>query len=141
MDKRSCSRGTQDRNGQGIRRGGALRGPAVSCPACPSFLINRRGQQVREYVVLISAVALAMIVMYGYSKRGIQAVIKQSTDQMGSQAENEPVAGSIKTRGNSTATTLTSEVTHINKTGDERRYNYDVSSTSQGVSLTHTEEY
>ena len=43
------------------------------------------GQSIAEYAVLISVVAAALLAMQIYMKRGIQAAIKCSTDQFGSQ--------------------------------------------------------
>jgi len=51
---------------------------------------NTRAQSIAEYVVLIGVVSLALIMgMQVYMKRGIQAVIKTSADEMGSQKDTE----------------------------------------------------
>jgi hypothetical protein len=101
----------------------------------------RQGQQALEYAVLIAAISMALTVMYVYGKRGIQAVIKDSADQIGSQANSQPAAGSIITSGTSTLTTVTNDITGVNQIGGEKNYNSQSVSTTQGVSQTHTESY
>jgi len=46
---------------------------------------SRLGQSIAEYTVLISVIAAALLAMQLYMKRGIQATIKYSADQFGSQ--------------------------------------------------------
>ncbi|MFH0940747.1 MAG: hypothetical protein V1840_02700 [Candidatus Omnitrophota bacterium] len=75
-----------------------------------------------------------------YGRRGLQAAIKASADQIGPQSHSEPLAGVVKTTSNATMTTVTNDMTQVNKIGEERYYNYQSVSTSQGVSETRTEE-
>ncbi len=44
-----------------------------------------RGQSLAEYGLLITVVTVALLAMQLYMKRGIQGVIKYSTDQFGNQ--------------------------------------------------------
>jgi len=47
--------------------------------------VNSPGQSITEYIVLIGLVSMAIIGMQVYMKRGIQAAIKLSADELGSQ--------------------------------------------------------
>jgi len=49
--------------------------------------IEKMGQSVAEYSILISVIAAALLAMNIYMKRGIQATIKYSADQFGSQSD------------------------------------------------------
>lgn len=113
---------------------------ALRAPALPCLWRSARGQQVIEYAVLISAIITALLFMYMYGRRGLQAAIKASADQIGEQSHSEPLAGVVNTTGNTTMTTVTSDMSQVNKIGEERFYNYQSVSTSQGVSETRTEE-
>ncbi len=44
-----------------------------------------KAQSISEYVILIGIVALALIGMQVYMRRGIQAVVKTAADQIGDQ--------------------------------------------------------
>jgi len=130
-------------NRQSNARARALRAPALFClwrgvRACLER--NRRGQQAIEYAVLISAIIAALLFMYMYARRGLQAAIKSSADQIGPQSHNEPLAGVVKTTGNATMSTVTNDLTQVNKIGEETYYDYQSVSTSQGLSETHTQE-
>lgn len=48
-------------------------------------LLFRRGQSITEYILLIGIVTAALLGMQVYMKRGIQAVIKSASDEMGEQ--------------------------------------------------------
>ncbi len=114
----------------------ALRAPALFC-----LRRSTRGQQVLEYAVLISAIITALLFMYMYGRRGLQAAIKASADQMGTQDKSEPLAGAVVTTGVSTIATVTSDTSEVNKIGEERYYNYQSISETQGVSETRTQSY
>jgi hypothetical protein len=114
----------------------ALRASALLC--CRR---SGNGQQVIEYAVLISAIITALLFMYMYGRRGLQAAIKASADQIGPQSQSEPLAGAVVTTGNSTTTTAASDMSQVNKIGEERYYNYQSISTTQGVSETRTQSY
>ena len=113
----------------------ALRASALFC-----LRRNSKGQQVIEYAVLISVIITALLFMYMYGRRGLQAAIKASADQIGPQSHSEPLAGVVNTTGNSISTTVTSDLSQVNKIGEERYYNFQSVSTSQGVSETRTQE-
>lgn len=49
------------------------------------FIKKTKGQSFAEYAILISVVTAALLAMQIYMKRGIQAVVKYSTDQWGNQ--------------------------------------------------------
>jgi len=50
------------------------------------------------------------------------------------------LAGVVKTTGNATMSTVTNDLTQVNKIGEETYYDYQSVSTSQGLSETHTQE-
>ena len=50
-------------------------------------LSNSQAQSITEFVVIMGIVALALIGMQTYMKRGIQSVIKVSTDELGNQQQ------------------------------------------------------
>jgi len=83
---------------------------------------------------------MALLFMYMYGRRGLQAAIKASADQIGQQGQSEPLAGVVETTGNSTVTTVSNDMSQINKIGEERYYNYQSVSTSQGVSETRMQK-
>ncbi len=56
------------------------------------------GQTLVEYVILISIVAAAFVAMSPYMKRGIQAVIKVTSDQLAPQ-KNSDISIDPKKRG------------------------------------------
>lgn len=47
--------------------------------------MNKRAQSMLEYTLLIGIVALALMAMQTYGRRGIQAVLKLSVDKLGAQ--------------------------------------------------------
>lgn len=64
--------------------------------SCRWSLQSRRGQQVAEYMILIAGLAMAFSVMSIYTKRGLQARVKQLVDyEIGSQRESNPLASNM----------------------------------------------
>lgn len=51
--------------------------------------MNRKGQNISEYGIVLALVMLALYSMNAYFKRGIQGVVKASADEMGRCAEAE----------------------------------------------------
>lgn len=49
----------------------------------------KKGQVILEYGIILSIILVALIAMQTYMKRGIQAVVKVSTDEFGSQDASE----------------------------------------------------
>ncbi len=60
-------------------------------------LLFRRGQSISEYMLVFGLVAIALISMQVYMKRGIQAVVKVATDELGGQQaeETDPEKGTL----------------------------------------------
>ena len=46
------------------------------------MMMNKKGQSVSEYVMVIGIVAAALLLMQTYIKRGVQMVIKASADEL-----------------------------------------------------------
>lgn len=134
---------SKNKNGQSVIQTRTLQASVMDCPACPREKNSRKrnGQQIIEYGVLIAAITTALLVMSVYTKRGLQAVIKDSADQIGSQADNEPEVSSTLTTGNSSMVTLVNETTNIQAQGDNRFYNISQITTSQGNAVTVKEMY
>ena len=143
MLKENLNTKSKNRNGQSVIQTHALQASVRDCPACPREKNSRKrnGQQVIEYGVLIAALTTALLVMYVYTKRGLQAVIKDSADQIGSQADNEPEVSSIMTTGNSMLVTWENETTHVQARGDNRFYNISEVTASQGNGIVVKEIY
>ncbi len=143
MLKRNLNRQFGDRNGQRIAETCALHGPAMSCPACPKKP-SKRGQQILEYGLLIAAVSVALTAMYMYGKRGIQAVIKGTTDSyIGSQSASEqrvtsgtPAGTNL---GHSDSITTSNGGTNISRIAGGIGTNYSTTSTTVGTSQAITE--
>lgn len=51
--------------------------------------VNSRAQSISEYVLVIGLVSAALVGMQVYMKRGIQAVVKDSADELGIQEDSE----------------------------------------------------
>lgn len=127
--------------GQSSVEQSALRMPALFCPTCPERKKFQRGQQALEYGIFVFAISLALLTMYVYTKRGLQAAIKTSADQIGPQIDSIPFAGSVETNSISQLRTLTSDTMEVNKIGQERFYEFDSVSTSSGNATTVTTAY
>jgi hypothetical protein len=84
------------------------------------------GQSIAEYGIVISLVAAALLAMQVYMKRGIQAVIKQSTDQFSTQDYRETDASKV----GQTSTTM--------DTTSESAYGYQQESVASGIRTTYT---
>jgi hypothetical protein len=63
---------------------------------------NTKAQSISEYVVFIGIVTIALLGMQVYMKRGIQAVIKTSADEVGNQQDAEEIDPNKGTKMNST---------------------------------------
>ncbi|MBI5873186.1 MAG: hypothetical protein HZB36_03480 [Candidatus Omnitrophica bacterium] len=94
-----------------------------------------------EYVVFFSALITALLVMYVYTKRGVQSVIKVSADQIGPQIDSAPLyLATIPETTTSTGETLTNETTQIDQVGGQRTLSVQSESVSTGISTTISEE-
>lgn len=111
----------------------SLHAAAAFCPACPDTKRFQRGQQAMEYAVFIFAISLALITMYVYSKRGLQAVMRYSSDQMiGPQEDFYPASGSIIVNTIAKVNTLTDSSAKIRKVNGERYYETTAVAASTG---------
>lgn len=73
--------------------------------------MKRKAQSIAEYAILIGVVASAIMAMNVYIKRGVQAGIKMSIDQMGSDTAQRDGAGEIRFTKKGIVNTLASEQT------------------------------
>lgn len=134
----------------------ALRNPIVRCPACATEsgapasplkagckgIFLKRGQQAIEYALYISAVSLSLIFMFTYAKRGIQAAIKGSADQMGKQYESEQLVDPTVTQsGGSTMVTEASDLSQTTQVGNQHTYDTDLFSNSYGTASSSSTTY
>ena len=100
----------------------------------PMGLHFERGQQVIEYALLIMTITVALTAMAYYSRRGMQAFIKGSTDQLGKQQDALPIVEpDTIVSSASSLHTLTDGVTNISSSGEERISNYESGSRSKGT--------
>ncbi|MDD5292663.1 MAG: hypothetical protein PHY46_05755 [Candidatus Omnitrophica bacterium] len=103
----------------------------------------RLGQSIAEYTVLISVIAAALLAMQLYMKRGIQATIKYSTDQFGSQDWRETDADKV-TEQQSNMLSLSEANTRIQqeaKNGETQvTTTMDENSTNSGVTTYQKED-
>ena len=52
-------------------------------------MMNKKAQSINEYAIIIAIVVVAIMSMQVYFKRGIQSIIQDSADQLGTQVEQE----------------------------------------------------
>jgi len=101
------------------------------------------GQSIAEYSILFAVVTAALLAMQVYMKRGIQAAVKHSTDQFGSQDYMETDKDKITQQD--VVMHSVSEATmgvHQEGVGDSSKatFTFDENSTNIGTSLYWTEE-
>jgi uncharacterized protein (UPF0333 family) len=125
-------------NEQRIKEASALRSHFIRCSAClKNRIFSNRGQQVMEYALLASAVISALLIMYVYTKRGVQSLIKVSADQIGPQIDSAPLYSAANPENTtSTGSTLTNETTQIDQVGEQRTLSVQSQSASTGSSTT-----
>jgi hypothetical protein len=138
-----------NKNGQAAAGAHILRGAAAACPACVSaglggwlvFLSarRRRGQQMLEYAIMLGAISAAIMAMFVYSKRGLQAVIKAQADEL--TGDGEQPAWSDTISSNSSSTTTTDESSDVAIDGMARNYTYQSSSVTTGQEYIVTRQY
>jgi len=129
------------KNERPIAEAGALQMPAPGRSACLFYrrgIFSRRGQQVVEYAFLVTIISAALLYMSQYAKRGIQAVIKASSDQIGPQADAFPAQGRDTQDTNSTIDSLSSDTKNTKSAGEARNYTYSSSEDSTGNAVTVT---
>lgn len=139
---------TGHENRQRAKEASALRTSFVRRLACSlrggglamNASAGRRGQQTLEYAVFIGVVSLALLVMYMYTRRGLQAVIKVSADQIGPQADSVPQWSVSSPSTNSETSTLADETMHINKIGGASIYDTGSYAVTTGTSTIWSEE-
>ena len=49
------------------------------------MFLRRKGQNTMEYAILVGVIAIALLVMRSYIKRGVQGKFKEATDSVGQQ--------------------------------------------------------
>lgn len=129
--------------------------PALCRPACPevpsetmlrrgacfNWRNSRRGQQVIEYALFIAVIGLVLTVMYMYSKRGLQAVIKAGADQIGTQESSQPLAGQVYTNSISTSDTLSEQNANMKKVNEDKYTQTQSISSTTGTGTTVVTNY
>lgn len=102
---------------------------------------SRKGQQVLEYAVLLSALSMVFLVMYMYGKRGLQGIIRGSAMQVGTQRDSQPMVTTIDTSGSSWSQDTKSENTRVTTAGETANFTYDSNISTTGVATTTTVSY
>lgn len=99
-----------------------------------------RGQQIVEYALVITAISAALTAMYVYTKRGLQAVIKDTVDsEIGPQVDSATVLSVGDSQDStSVSTTVSRDDSHNidNELGEERQYFFDSVSGTTGTTTT-----
>lgn len=121
-------------------------GRSVSNGASHSFFpgLSRRGQQIAEYALVIATISSALLMMYVYTKRGIQSTIKNLADrEIGWQNDSVPILESgAHQNTTSTMGTRARDTVNIKKdTFIGTQYDYTTVSTSSGESNTTFNEF
>ncbi|MFA5039182.1 MAG: hypothetical protein WC732_05840 [Candidatus Omnitrophota bacterium] len=127
----------------GLVSGSVLRLSGNSLPACHPFFtgfwsrrMSRRGQQAVEYALLIATVSAALLTMYMYGKRGLQANIKGLVDnEIGSQvAGYQLLSAGSHSNSTSSLSTLSRDEISVHKEPFEAQYNFSSTTTTEGWS-------
>ena len=63
---------------------------------------NRKGQNTLEYVLLITAVVVAFLVVQHYLNRGLQGRVRDASDNIGSQFDAQATTSTFTTERSST---------------------------------------
>ena len=64
------------------------------------FKLNRKGQNTLEYVLLLTAVAVAFIAIQHYLSRGLQGRVREASDNIGGQFDADATTSDFDlTRG------------------------------------------
>lgn len=102
---------------------------------------QNKAQSTSEYVILIGIISLVLIGMQTYMKRGIQAVIKVSADEIGEQKKGGleyDYKYEWKVKGDSTITSsANSEKTATKSQGGAVAYGTNDTTTQSGI-LSHS---
>lgn len=101
------------------------------------FIWAKKGQQIIEYALVITAITAALTVMYVYVKRGLQAAIKNKVDaDIGPQLHSAPILSEREFSNMlSNMTDLTTESTRIQEGSGGARHVYDSNATASGNSI------
>lgn len=59
--------------------------------------LNRKGQNTLEYVLLITAVVVAFLIIQHYLNRGLQGRVREASDNIGNQFDAEATSTSYTT--------------------------------------------
>lgn len=66
--------------------------------------LNRKGQNTLEYVLLVTAVVVAFLLIQYYLNRGLQGRMREASDNIGGQFDADVTAGNYKITRSSTTT-------------------------------------
>lgn len=128
-EKKEDNQNRRHATGEGLQLGRAC------CRACPR--LTKKGQQIVEYALVITAISVALTVMYVYMKRGLQAMIKNKVDaEVGPQIDSLPLLGEREfSNVLSNMMELTTESTRIQEGAGGAQHVYDSTMTASGNSI------
>ncbi len=105
-------------------------------------LLFRRGQSISEYMFVFGLVAVTLISMQIYMKRGIQAVVKVATDELGGQQaeETDPEKGTLSNTTFYTTDDRTSRLATQEGGSQTNEFNLNTTITGEGTYVSKEEE-
>jgi hypothetical protein len=104
--------------------------------------VNSRAQSISEYVLVIGLVSAALVGMQVYMKRGIQAVIKDSADELGIQEDSEERNFQPVTKQSSQTNTVTGPATRRMREslGGGNRVDFETTANTTGTQTYESEQ-
>lgn len=141
MLKKLLNKEEHSKIGLPLTGAGSLQASVAGSPACHRRKNSKRGQATVEYVLMVLAILSVLLVMFFYSKRGLQNVIKASADQVGSQSDFQPEAGSVNLTASSRLDEVDNDKRDVQARGEDRYYNYSSSALSTGNVISITQQY
>ncbi|MFB3918943.1 MAG: hypothetical protein ACE14U_02620 [Candidatus Velamenicoccus archaeovorus] len=121
----------------GAKRSNTTAGLTGGQRSCDFPALSRRGQQIAEYALVMAALASALLMMYVYTKRGIQSTIKDLTDhEIGWQNDSVPIlAAGVHQNTTAAMTTKAQDAVRVRKdSGLGAQYDFASASRSTGES-------
>lgn len=98
------------------------------------------GQSISEYTLIVGIVAVAIIGMQVYMKRGIQAVIRVAADEVGSQEDAMEDVEKGDLQNSTFDTAVVAESRLITSEGGAQAKVFDVTTDSSGNSTYESKE-
>lgn len=95
--------------------------------------MNKKGQSIIEYTVILGLVVAGLMTMQAYIKRGIQATIKVAADELGRQEDAEELDPEKGTKSASEINTRTRSIQRVRLLkGSSQQVDIDRISSSSG---------